>query len=108
MDSRTIEELSSLAPVRNSPRIIEVLDDDGVPVYNIVCERNCFCKTPTFHDALYFCFATYYIFNLEYPKPVSNLLFFFFQDCILSFPDSLDRNTNFVTIVTDINKHVSH
>ena len=106
MEARVADELCLLPPVRNSPRIIEVLEAEGTTTYNIVCEQKVFCKTNIFHDALYFCFAVYYMCNLEYPKPVYNLLCFF-QDCILKYLDSLFRATNYVAIVTDINRYVS-
>ena len=95
-----------LPPVRSSPRITKVLESEGTPIYYIVCEQKVFLKANSFSDALYYCFAVYYSFNLEYPRQAHNVLCFF-QDCILNYPDSGECTTSYVTIVTDINRFIS-
>ena len=48
-------------------------------------------------------FASYYVFNLEYPKPIKNILYFF-QDFIVKHPDSYDRNGTYLAITSDIKR----
>ena len=48
MEARVADELCLLPPVRNSPRIIEVLEVEGTTTYNIVCgKKKCFVR-PTY------------------------------------------------------------
>ena len=94
-----------MVPIRNSPRIARIYEG-CINEYYIICEQEVLCTTSSFCDALFLLFASYYTFNLEYPKQVQNILFFL-QDHVLSFPDNLSRPINYVTVVTDVKKHLS-
>ena len=40
-------------------------------------EKAILCEVPCLSTALFVAFASCYVFNLEYPKPVKNILYFF-------------------------------
>jgi hypothetical protein len=104
-NNHPVQELCKLAPPRNSPRIIKIPDTDGVASYHIICEQTELCHCYSFPEALFLCFATYYLFNLDYPKQVVNVLMFL-QDYILNYPDSNPRPAKYIAVTTDINSNV--
>ena len=48
--------------------------------------------------------GTLYVYNLEYP-PKASCIFFFFQDYLLGYPDSLKRPSSYIAVLSDIKKH---
>ena len=99
------EALARLPPARNSPRIIAVIAEESRQ-YFIVIEQAVLCQVPTFFQALYILFCSYYAFHLHYPPQVQSV-FFFLQDYILMYPDSVNRSGSYLAIATDINRHVN-
>ena len=98
------EAMARLPPARNSPCIIAVLGEESRQ-YFIVIEQAILCQVPTFFQALYILFCSYYAFHLHYPPQVQ-CVFFFLQDYILMYPDSVNRSGNYLAVATDINRHV--
>ena len=60
---------------RPSPRVV-VLSSTTKKQFLILVEKEVLCEVPCFSMALFVSFASYYIFNLEYPKQVK--IFYFF------------------------------
>ena len=79
---------------------------DGSEEYVIFCEKRVFCKVPSLKEAIFIAFATYYCFNLEYPKQIKGVLTFL-QDYVLQSPDSSKRSAVYLSISTDINSYAS-
>ena len=71
--------------------------------YFVLIEQKVLCQVPSFQFALYITFSAFYVFHLEYPKVVRNV-FFFLQDYVLSYPDSLRRPATYLATASDINK----
>lgn len=92
-------------PVRNSPRIAVFRRTTGSPQYFILCEQRTLCDVPDLKAALFYMFSSYYIFNLEYPK-VALSFFYFLQDYVLSYPDSLKRPSTYLAILSDIKRNL--
>ena len=101
-DNTTMEEACRKIPLRNSPRIAAFVSEESVQFF-ILCEQKVLCKAPSLQVALFLMFSAYYVFNLEYPKQVRNVLFFF-QDYILSQPDSFKRPSPYISVVSDIKR----
>lgn len=98
----SMDEAYRKAPLRNSPRI-GVFKNDARSQYFIMCEQFTLCEVPTLKKALFYMFSAYYIFNLEYPKPAQTV-FYFLQDYVLSYPDSMKRPSTYLAVMSDI-KH---
>ena len=49
---------------------------DGAEDYFIICEQRVICKVPSLKATIFTVFATYYSFNLEYPKQCKGILTF--------------------------------
>jgi hypothetical protein len=92
--------------------IEDIINDDGstsprigflakTNQYVIITEKKLLLEPSCIKDALFFLFASYYVYNLEYPQPVKNVLHFF-QDFILKHPDSNDRNSTYLSVTSDI------
>ena len=60
-------------------------------------------QVPSFQFALFLAFSSYYVFHLEYPKAIKNVMFFL-QDYILSYPDSLHWPATYLATASDIKK----
>ena len=87
---------------RPSPRVV-VFSSATKKQFFVLIEKEVLCEVPCLSTALFVAFAAYYVFNLEYPKPVKNILYFF-QDFIVKHPDSRDRNGTYLAITSDINR----
>ena len=92
-------------PIRNSPRIIVLCGEQQVQ-YFVVVEREVLCEAPSVQTALFLMFASYYIFNLEYPKKAAGI-FFFLQDYIIAYPDSFKRPSTYLAVVSDIKNNLN-
>ena len=68
-----MESVCKGLPKRNQPRIAAFLSE-GVTEYLILCESMCLCKCPTLQITFFTAFATYYCFNLDYPKPAMSFI----------------------------------
>ncbi len=90
-------------PKRTQPRIAAFIGEESVTQYVIFCEQKVMCKVASFQLALLTMFASYYIFNLEYPAVVKNVLCFF-QDYVLDYPDSNKRSGSYLATVSDIKR----
>lgn len=100
-----MEAIYRKAPLRNSPRVAELVNDAGTSQFFIVCEQFTLCEAPNLRAALFYMFSSYYVFNLEYPKPAHNV-FCYLQDYILSFPDSLKRPSSYLAVLSDIKRNL--
>ena len=65
-----------------APRMIMVSSPSKNQFF-VTAENNILGKYPCFQDALFFCFAAYNVFHVEYPSQVKNILYFF-QDFVYS------------------------
>jgi len=72
----SVEAACTKPPVRPQPRIAAFVGESACE-YFVVCEQQVLCKVPTFQTALFITFASYYIFNLEYPTLARNVFCFF-------------------------------
>ena len=91
-------------PIRSQPWICAIVGDETVE-YIIMCERQSLCKAPNLQVALFLVFSAYYCFNLEYP-PLAKNIFFFIQDYILGHPDSNKKTATYLSVVSDIKRHL--
>ena len=73
--------------------------------YFIIVEQFVVCEVSSFVQALFLMFSCYYVFNLEYPKHVRNVMLFF-QDYIFCHPDSESRPANYMAISSDIKRNL--
>ena len=85
-----------------TPRIGAYIHED-VKQFFIFIEGEVLCEVTSISQAIFLMFSSFYVFYLEYPKPVKNVLFFL-QDYIFSYPDSLSRSATYLAIASDI-KH---
>ena len=56
-----------------SPRVAPFLTDKKRQ-YFVVCEKVVLYEVPSIQDALFYTFASYYVFNLAYPKECEKVL----------------------------------
>ena len=88
----------------SSPRMVQLSSHTKVQFF-VVTESAVLSEYPSFQDALFFVFATYYIFHLQYPSQVKNVLYFF-QDFIVQHPDSYDRSGTYLATTSDIKRNL--
>lgn len=91
-----------LKEVASLPRVAAFVRDESIQ-YFIVVEQTVLCQVRSLQYALFLAFSSYYVFHLEYPKPIKNVMFFF-QDYILSYPNSLRRPATYLATASDIKK----
>lgn len=89
--------------MRNSPRIVAMMGESRQ--FFIIIEQKVLCEAVSFESALCLAFFSYYVFHLEYPKCIRNLLFFM-QDYLLALPDSLGRSSTYLAISSDIKRNL--
>lgn len=99
-----METASQATPRRNTPRIAAFKGTE-TRQYFIFVEQSVLCEAPDIQSALYFWFAAFYVFNLEYDKNAKHLSLFF-QDIILGLPDTNKRGASYVTVVSDLNARI--
>lgn len=99
------EAVCEQAPLRTSPRIAAFIGDEAIQ-YFVLVERKVLCQVPSFQQALFVAFCSFYVFHLDYPKEVKNVCSFL-QDYVLGLPDSLKRPGTYLGVASDVNKHVS-
>lgn len=99
-----MDEACQKKPVRNSPRIA-VFKNTGSPQFFILGEKFPLFEVPNLKAALFYMFSSYYVFNLEYPKCILNV-FYFLQDYVLSYPDSLKRPGSYLAVLSDIKQNL--
>ena len=68
-------------------------------------EQTVLCEVPSLPQALFVAFGCYYVYNLEYMTKPSNI-FFFFQDYLLGYLDSLKQPSSYIAVVSNIKKHL--
>ena len=100
-----MEEASQAVPKRNTPRIAAFRAPEKMQ-YFIFVEQSVLCEALDIQAALYFWFASFYVFNLEYDKN-AKLLSLFFQDVILGLPDTNRRGASYISIVSDLKARVT-
>lgn len=93
-----------LAINRPSPRVAAFLTDQKRQ-YFVVTENKVLCEVPSLQDALFYTFASYYVFNLAYPKECEKLLFFL-QDYVVQHPDSVGRTSSYLATASDIKRNI--
>ena len=89
-------------PKRTQPRIAAFIGEQNTR-YMVICEQKVLCKASSLQDCLFTTFAAYYCFNLEYPLPAKNILYFF-QDYVLGHPDSRKKSGAYLAVVSDIKR----
>ncbi len=85
-----------------TPRIAAFIGE-GHTQYFIIIEKQILLEVPSIQLAIFVTFSSYYIFHLEYPKHIKNVLYFL-QDYVLSLPDSGARPAVYLAAASDINK----
>ena len=86
----------------NAPQIAAFVGDETVQ-YFVIIEQRVLCQVATFQHALFIAFSAFYVFHLEYPKAIRNVMFFL-QDYVLQFPDSMRRPATYLAAASDIKK----
>lgn len=96
-------EIGKKEPKRNSPWIaeLEVLDSD--PTYFIYVEQEVLCSTSSFSKAVYYWFAAFYIFNLEYEEN-TNAVPTFVQEYVFGIPFVGKKTSTYLSVSTDIQR----
>ena len=69
----------------------------------MLVEQDVLCQVPSVQLALFITFSAYYVFHLEYPKQLKNVMYFL-QDFVLAYPDFLRRPANYLATASDIKK----
>jgi len=103
-DVVSIEDAITRLPTRNAPRVAAMIGETNKQ-YFVLMEQSVVGEVPSLPQALYVAFGCYYVYNLEYP-PKASCIFFFFQDYLLGYPDSLKRPSSYIAVLSDIKKHL--
>lgn len=88
----------------SAPRVVLISSPSKIQFF-VVAEKQVLGEYPCLQDALFFCFAAYYVFHVEYPSQVKNI-FYFFQDFVVRHPDSHDRSGTYLATTSDIKRHM--
>ncbi len=81
----------------NLPYAVLLHCSDETIQYFVLIEQKVLCQVPSFQHALFITFSCFYIFHLEYPKQIKNVLFFF-QGYIVAYLDSLKRPGTYLAV----------
>ena len=100
----SVENAITRMPTRNAPRVAAMVGESNKQ-YFVLMEQSVLCEVPSLPQALFVAFGCYYVYNLEYP-PKSSSIFFFFQDYLLGYPDSVKRPSSYIAVLSDIKKHL--
>ena len=84
-----------------APRMI-MMSSPSKNQFFVTAEKEVLGEYPCFQ---FFCFAAYYVFHVEYPSQVKNILYFL-QDFVVRHPDSLNRNGTYLATTSDIKRHM--
>ena len=98
----SVEDAIKTNPVRNAPRVAAMISESNKQ-YFVLMEQTVLCEVQSLPSTFYWLWLLYYVYNLEYPTKASNI-FFFFQDYLLGYPDSLKRPSSYIAVVSDIKK----
>ena len=60
----------------SAPRAV-MISSPSKNQFFVIAENEILGEYPCFQDALFFCFAAYYVFHVEYPSQAKNILYFF-------------------------------
>ena len=71
----TPEQACTEVPVRNSPRIAAFVGEE-TKQYFVLLEQRVLCQVPSIQLALFITFSSYYIFHLDYPNQLKNVMYF--------------------------------
>ena len=74
-----MEEAGKRKPLRPSPRLIafQGVEGEGETIYYLYIDLRVLCGLRKFSKALIMWFFSFYIFNLEYAKPLREICLFF-------------------------------
>lgn len=89
----------------HAPRIGAYLEVGEVDQFFIFVEDEVLLKVTTLPQAVFFMFSSYYVFHLEYPSRIKNILWFL-QDYIFSYPDSNGRNATYLAVASDLKRNI--
>ena len=80
-----------------------IFEDESIVQVFIAGEDDDLMELPvtTIGGGIVYLMATYYVFNVEYPKPYQPLLFFF-QDFIMDKPNNGKRPTRYASYAATI------
>lgn len=78
----------------------------GDSTYYIFVEGNILCEVSSFSRALCLWFATHYIFDLEYCKPLKEMCLFL-QEFVFRLPQKTKKTATYLTTSSDIFKYLS-
>ena len=76
----TPEEVAKESPPRNSPRFVAFVGERQT--HYVLVEQKILCQVPSFQDALFVTFSSYYVFHLGYPSAIENVYFFSARLCV--------------------------
>ena len=103
--SLSVSEAAKSQTDNYAPRIGAYLGVGEVGQYFIFVEDEVLFKVSTLPHAIFFMFSSYYVFHLEYPPQVKNILWFL-QDYIFSYPDSTGRNATYLAVTSDLKRNI--
>lgn len=101
--TETPEQVASEPPTSNSSQIAAFVGEE-MKQYFVIVEQRVLCQVPSFQLSLFISFSAHYVFHLQYPKPIKNVMFFL-QDYVLAIPDSLRRPATYLATASDIKKN---
>ena len=88
----------------SAPRAV-MISSPSKNQFFVIAENEILGEYPCFQDALFFCFAAYYVFHVEYPSQAKNILYFF-QDFVVRHPDSHNRSGTYLATTSDIKRNI--
>ena len=80
---------------------VMVFQCSSVTQYCIIVEKNCLITTDCFHEALASLIASYFVFNIAYPKQFYPLLLFL-QHAVLNLSDGQTQPVSLSTFLSTI------
>ena len=88
----------------SAPRAVMISSPSKYQFF-VIAENEILGEYPCFQDALFFGFAAYYVFHVEYPSQAKNILYFF-QDFVVRYPDSHNRSGTYLATTSDIKRNM--
>lgn len=89
----------SIEKIQQAEPYILLTIGDGSFQFFVVAEKQIYCESSTLIDAVKDLFAIYFVFDIQYPKPTTPVLFFL-QRFVLDIKDSQRIPTSVTRLIS--------
>ena len=101
-----VEDVAASNSKLTGPRFVHFYTEDGGGQFIIYIEGAVLLSCLSFLQALMIWFSSFYIFNLEYTKEISEVCLFF-QELVFKLPLTKKKTGTYLSVTKDIRKYIT-